>query len=50
VRDLPLKSFAVATPGYQLDYEYTERGQGAIDGLKPRVARGSSLFGDRSRP
>ena len=44
VRDLPVKSLGVTTPDYQLQYEYTERGKGVVDGLKPRAARADQVY------
>jgi len=44
VRDLPVKSLGVTTPDYQLQYEYTERGKGVVEGLKPRAARADHVY------
>ena len=44
VRDLPVKSLGVTTPDYQLQYEYTERGNGVVEGLKPRAARADQVY------
>ena len=44
VRDLPVKSLGVTTPDYQLQYEYTERGKGVVEGLKPRAARADQVY------
>jgi len=44
VRDLPKKSLGVTTPDYQLEYEYTERGKGVVDGLKSRAARAETVY------
>jgi DNA topoisomerase-1 len=44
VRDLPQKSLGVTTPDYQLQYAFTERGKGVIDGLKSRVARAETVY------
>ena len=44
VRDLPVKSLGVTTPDYQLQYEYTERGKGVVEGLKPRAARAGQVY------
>jgi DNA topoisomerase-1 len=44
VRDLPQKSLGVTTPDYQLQYEFTERGKGVVDGLKTRAARAEAVY------
>jgi DNA topoisomerase-1 len=44
VRDLPVKSLGVTTPDYQLQYEFTERGKGVIEGLKPRAERADQVY------
>jgi DNA topoisomerase-1 len=44
VRDLPQKSLGVTTPDYQLQYEFTERGKGVVDGLKTRAARADAVY------
>jgi DNA topoisomerase-1 len=44
VRDLPVKSLGVTLPDYQLQYEFTERGKGVIDGLKSRAARAEAVY------
>jgi DNA topoisomerase-1 len=44
VRDLPVKSLGMTTPDYQLQYEYTERGKGVVEGLKPRAARADHVY------
>jgi len=44
VRDLPKKTLGVTSPDYQLQYEYTERGKGVIDGLKSRAARAETVY------
>ena len=44
VRDLPVKSLGVTTPGYTLEYEYTERGKGVVEGLRPRAARADCVY------
>jgi DNA topoisomerase-1 len=43
VRDLPVKSLGVTTPDYQLQYEYTERGKGVVEGLTPRAAHADQV-------
>jgi DNA topoisomerase-1 len=44
VRDLPQKSLGVTSPDYQLQYEFTERGKGVIDGLKARAAHADAVY------
>lgn len=44
VRDLPQKSLGVTTPDYQLQYEFTERGKGVIDGLKSRAKQADAVY------
>jgi DNA topoisomerase-1 len=44
VRDLPKKSLGVTTPDYQLQYEFTERGKGVVDGLKSRASRAETVY------
>jgi DNA topoisomerase I len=45
VRDLPVKGLeCVAPPDYKLAYEFSERGKGVIDGLKPRAARAEAVY------
>jgi len=44
VRDLPQRSLGVTTPGYQLQYELTDRGKGVVSGLKARTARAEAVY------
>jgi DNA topoisomerase-1 len=44
VRDLPHKTLGVTTPDYGLEYEYTERGKGVVDGLRARVSRADTVY------
>jgi DNA topoisomerase-1 len=45
VRDLPQKGLeCVAPPDYKLGYEFSERGKGVIEGLKPRASRAEVVF------
>lgn len=44
VRDLPQKSLGVTTPDYKLQYEFTERGKGVVDGLKTRAERAETVY------
>jgi len=44
VRDLPQKTLGIAAPSYALEYEFTDRGQGVIDSLKPRAARADVVY------
>ena len=43
-RDLPQKALGVVEPDYHLEYEFTERGKGVVDGLKPRAARAECVY------
>jgi DNA topoisomerase-1 len=44
VRDLPKKTLGVSSPDYQLQYEFTERGKGVVDGLKARAKQAESVY------
>ncbi len=44
VRDLPQKTLGVSAPGYQLQYEFTERGKGVVDGLKSRASKAEAVY------
>jgi DNA topoisomerase-1 len=44
VRDLPQKSLGVSSPDYQLQYEFTERGKGVVDGLKTRAKQAEAVY------
>jgi DNA topoisomerase-1 len=44
VRDLPQKTLGVSAPDYQLQYEFTERGKGVVDGLKSRASKAEAVY------
>ncbi|MDR3727107.1 MAG: type I DNA topoisomerase [Terracidiphilus sp.] len=44
VRDLPQKTLGVNSPDYQLQYEFTERGKGVVDGLKSRASKAEAVY------
>ena len=43
IRDLPIKELGVGQD-YRLTYEYNERGEGVVDGLRPRIARAEVVY------
>lgn len=44
IRDLPVRELGLAAPDYKQEYVFTDRGEGTVNGLRPRAARAEMVY------
>lgn len=44
IRDLPARELGLAAPDYKQEYVFTDRGEGTVNGLRPRAARAEMVY------